>query len=356
MPIKIIAVVLSFLSFFAFWNPNGQPNIIPETRTYIGEVPDKYGVWPTEDFEIDSTPWPLGPVLEFVYAVKGFFTGGLVNDGFLVLHKGRIVYENYNEADGWGKDVPHVMYSVTKSVTSALTGIAIAEGYLEGVDQKVVDFFPEAAIAPGQESKLDMTIEHLLTMSSGIDYQFEWDAMWQSDDPGAVFFSLPQHSAPGTQYNYSWDADLLAFLLSKAIGRNLFEYAQEKLFGPLGMTTVDWIGTDAGFTMGGWGIQMTPRDMARFGYLYLNYGRWEDKQIIPADYVVISPPRSKAPRAYGYFFWNTPQLPFDNSYEADGAFGQFITIMPEWDTVIVRTGSEGWLNQVIARIGNLLGL
>ena len=359
MPTKMIAVILSFFSFFAFWNPNGQPNIIPETRSYVGEiqdglVADKYGVWPTEDFETGSASFLFGPGLELLYAVKGFFTSGHVNDGFLVLHKGKIVYENYPE--GWDKDTPHHMYSVTKSVTSALVGIAIADGYIEGVDQKVADFYDDVIIAPGQKSKLDMTIEHLLTMTSGIDYQFDWDAMWQSDDPGAILFALPQPQAPGTRYHYSMDADLLAFLLSKAIGRNLHDYAQEKLFGPLGMTSVEWVETDAGVTMGGWGISMTPRDMARFGYLYLNHGRWEDTQIIPADYVAISPPRSKAPRAYGYLFWNTPQSPFSSAYEADGAFGQFITIMPEWDTVIVRTGSEGWANRVVSCIGDMLGL
>jgi len=345
MPTKVIAAILSFLSFFAFWSPNAQPNNIPETRTYVGEVPDKYGIWPTKEFETDSISPLLPPFLEARYFLKDIRSS--TTDSLLILHKGKIVYERY--AEGWDADTPHWMASVTKAVLSALVGIAIGEGKIVGVDQKVVEFFPEAVKLPGwEESKRDMTVEHLLTMTSGLPGdgdRVDWD-WWGAEDSGLAAFLSPQMAKPGTRYSYSSgpSCQTLACLVSRAVKKNLFEYAKEKLFGPLGMASVAWDAAEDGRNFGGFGISMTPRDMARFGYLYLNHGRWEDRQIIPADYVAVTPPRSKATRAYGYLFWNYPMLPFDSSYQANGAFGQYIDILPEYDAVIVRTASQNWLD------------
>ena len=344
MPTKIAAFLLSFLSFFAFWAPNAQPNRIPETRTYVGDVPDKYGVWPTKDFETGGV-LPLTPAfLEVRYLLKNLTSS--TTDSLLILHKGKLVYERY--AEGWDKDTPHFMASVTKSVLSALVGIAIGEGKIKGVDQKVIDFYPDAVIAAGQESKRDMTIEHLLTMTSGLpgdNDNVDWD-WWGAKDSGKAAFETPQMTAPGKRYAYSSgpSCQTLACLVSRAVGKNLFQYAKEKLFKPLGMASVQWDAAEDGRNFGGFGISMTPRDMARFGYLYLNNGRWENKQVIPAEWVAVTPPKSKASKAYGYLFWNFPLLPFDSSYEANGAFGQYIDILPEYDMVIVRTASQNWLN------------
>ena len=360
MPTKVIAFAMSFLSFFALWSPNAQPNNIPETRGYVGEVPDKYGVWPTQDFVVDKTPRLWGGGLEFIFSVKGLFTGGHKNESLLVLRRGKIVYESY--AEGWDEDTAHPMFSVTKSVLSALVGIAIGEGKIMGVHQKVIEIVPEwtDTIAPGQESKRNMTIEHLLTMTSGLpgdgDYS-DWN-WWDAADTGEAAFQTPQAAAPGVRYSYSSGpgCQTLAGVVSKAVGKNLFEYAKEKLFTPLGMASVTWDAAPDGLNTGGFGISMTPRDMARFGYLYLNYGRWDKQQIIPAGWVAVTPPKSKALKAYGYLFWNFPLLPFDNSFEANGAFGQYIEILPAWDTVIVRTGTQGPLDLFIQDIGMLLKL
>ena len=339
MSTKIIAWILGFLSFFAFWNPNAQPNKIPETRTppFEGELaPDKYGVWPTEDFSQGEICSLLPAFFDNLYFKKS------VTDGILILHKGELVYERY--ADGWDANKAHEMFSVTKSVLSALVGIAIGEGKIKGVDQKVIEFYPDAVIASGQESKNDMTIEHLLTMTSGLPgdndgRDWEW---WAGSDTGKSAFESPQMAVPGERFAYSSgpSCQTLAGLVSRAVGRPLHEYAKDKLFGPLGMDSVEWAVADDGkLNFGGFGISMSPRDMARFGYLYLNYGRWEDQQIIPAKWVAVSPPKSKAMKAYGYLFWNFPLLPFGDSYEANGAYGQYIEIIPKWDMVIVRTGA-----------------
>ncbi len=344
MWMKIWAGILSFFSFFMFWNPNGQPNNIPETRSYVGEAPDKYGIWPTNEFTVGKAPLLWGDGLRLIFSVKGNRTSEAThNDGLLVLHKGKLVYEYYGE--GYDKDTPHYMASVTKSVVSALVGVAIQEGKIKSVQDKVIDYFPDAVIAKGQESKRDMTVEHLLTMTSGMpdDSGVNW---WDAQDSGKAAFEVPQTSPPGTEWEYSGPCvHTLACLVSRAVGMNLFDYAKLKLFKPLGMTSVSWETADDGSSLGGFGISMTPRDMARFGYLYLNNGRWENKQIIPADYVAKTPPRAQNLKAYGYLFWNFPLSPFEGSYEANGAGGQYIEILPKWDTVIVRTGDRGWIDQ-----------
>jgi len=356
MPTKTIALILSFLSFFAFWNPRAQPNSIPETRTYEGEVPDKYGVWPTEDFETGGVSPLIPPLLRARYFLK--HAGTTATDSLLILHKGKLVYENY--AAGCDKDTPHFLASASKSVLSALVGIAIGEGKIKGVDDKVVDYFPEARKLPGwQESKADMTVEHLLTMTSGLpgdgdraDLEW-WDASaspGEANDTGLASFLAPQQAKPGERYAYSTGAgcQALACLVSRAVGKNLFAYAKEKLFGPLGMASVTWDAPADGRNYGGMGVRMTPRDMLRFGYLYLNNGRWEDKQIFPAWWAAQSGPRGKNPLAYGRLFMNCGIFPFSSSFEAAGAMGQYICILPEQDMVVVRTGSAGPIVRTLA--------
>jgi len=363
MPTKVTAWILSFLSIFFIWGLNAQPNPIPETRgsPYGETVPDKYGTWPTEEFEKGKAPlWLFPNVRKAMIGLNGFLIGGSRTDSFLVLHKGKLVYERYY--NGYGKDTPHFMASVTKSVTSALVGVAIGEGYITSVKDKVVDYFPEARESPQwQESKANMTIEHVLTMTSGIlcdtGEKWEWFNGDGVMDTALNAFLIPQSAAPGKKFMYENAApSILLGIVERATGHKLLDYAQEKLFGPLGMTSVVWDEAEDDLPFGAFGISMTPRDMARFGYLYLNYGRWDDQQIIPADYVAVTPPRAMRSRAYGYMFWNFNLEPFRGFYQADGALGQYIIIMPSRDTVIVRTGDRGPVDHVIARISGFLGL
>jgi CubicO group peptidase (beta-lactamase class C family) len=377
MSTKIIAFFMSVLSIFAVWNWYGQPNNIPETRvpSFEGELaPDKYGVWPTKAFTEGEKPlWLSTAALEALFPVAGLVVSGTHTSSLLVLHKGELVYERY--ADGVEPDSPLSVASVTKSVLSALVGIAIGEGYIAGVDQKVIDFFPEAEamLSPGQESKRDMTVEHLLTMTSGLgDLYTSYEGFLElvmQPDIGLACFLGEQVNPPGTKYYYGWDAMLLGAVLSRAIGRDLFAYAKEKLFDPLGMDSVDWMlygrngldedgkvmlfGEDNFTYSTSSGLLLSPRDMLRFGYLYLNEGRWEDRQIIPADWVTKTPPRAKTPLSYGYLFHNNMLLPFSGAYEATGACGQWISVLPFLDTVIVRTGEPGPVDMFIWDIENL---
>jgi len=344
MFIRIWAGILSLLSFFTMnSNPQGQPNSIPETRVspYGDAVPDKYGVWPTEAFAEGQTWWITPAAAEaYAHAFADKLGDQESSDSLLVLHRGRVVYEHYS--DGYGAETRFNTYSVTKSVVSALVGIAIGEGAIEGAHQKVVDFFPGAGDLPDwEEAKADMTIEHLLTMTSGIVCTEElWGAFCGPGvaDSALAAFMLPQAHAPGTRFAYDSAApSILLGIIERATGRAILDYAGEKLFGPLGMASVEWETAPDGLPFGGLGIHMTARDMARFGYLYLNFGRWEDEQIIPADWVAQTPPRVRQPHAYGRMFWRNHLAPFGSSYCARGHRGQYVVVMPALDIVLVRT-------------------
>ncbi|MDR0531835.1 MAG: beta-lactamase family protein [Oscillospiraceae bacterium] len=364
-PNKLLAWMLSVLSAFALWNPQAQPNRIPETRT-APAVPADDGVFPTKEFAEGNPPlWFAPGLLKTALSLKGMMIGGSRTDGLLVLRQGKLIYEQY--WNGYDQNKPHEMQSCTKSVISALVGIAIAEGKIKGVDQKVIEFFPEAEalLAKGQENKRDMTIEHLLTMTSGLpgdgkplEFAPGIDELaLRKTDCGLLIFLAKQTNPPGKKFSYSSNGvNLLAVLLAKATGKPLLDYAKEKLFDPLGITSAEWEQMPDGNYAGGGGLQLTPRDMARFGYLYLNYGRWEGRQIIPADWVAQTPPKSKSFKAYGRLFWNYSLEPFCGFYEANGAYGQYIVIEPSRGLVIVRTGCTGTVDQFFMNVGKTLGI
>ena len=261
----------------------------------------------------------------------------------LVLHEDTIVYERYFH--GRTKDTPQAMFSVTKSVISALVGIAVKDGMIRGVHQKVTDFFPDAKIT--DERKCEMTIEHLLTMRSGLpgDSDRQDIPWWQAEDSGLVAFEMPLAAAPGERFAYSSGPGMqaLACLISRAVNQNLFEYAKEKLFEPLDMHSVKWDAADDGANYGGFGISMTSKDMLRFGQLYLNEGRWDGAQILPEGWVESSIPCGlKDHRGYGYgYLFRQIEAKHPDTYQAQGQFGQFIDISPERNAVIVRTGCPG---------------
>ncbi len=325
---KTIAFFLSLICLFALAAPAAQAT-----------------QWPTKDFTTAPVPdFICPPELELLFVGKGITEGNVLTDSMLILHKGNLVYERY--AGGWDKDKPHAMYSVTKSVVSALVGVAIQEGKIKSVQDKVIDYYPDAVIAPGEESKKDMTIEHLLTMTSGLpgDSDKTDVSWWDAKDSGKAAFETPQKAQPGKRFSYSSGPSMqtLACLISRAVGKNLFDYAKEKLFGPLGMTSVTWDAAADGNTYGGFGLSMTSRDMLRFGYLYLNEGNRDGQQILLEGWVTATAPPSLGGKNYGYLFWDVSYpcgLP--RAYQCKGTFGQFILVVPEWDAVIVRTGSAG---------------
>jgi CubicO group peptidase (beta-lactamase class C family) len=277
----------------------------------------------------------------------------------LTVKDGVIIDEYYKEGESENSVLR--FNSCTKSVSGALVGVAIEQGLLSGVDAKLTEFFPQLSL-PGQEDKGDITVEHLLTHTSGI-YWNEWSGgdyfHRLSKSENWVDFVLGQDmaSAPGEVFNYTTGGShLLGAVIGKAAGMTAYEFGLERLFKPLGMKSVQWRDDPQGITDGGNGLSMTARDAAKLGQLYLNGGRWEGRQIIPEEWVGRSVTRQAAGSPgtgeYGYSWWLKAfgsEGAWYDSYYAMGAGGQYIIVVPglELVTVMASRHSDTYLPQYI---------
>ena len=305
-----------------------------------GATPEPQSYWPTEAWQ-SSTPEEQGmnPKLlqEMVDTIQEEDYG---IDSVSVIRNGYMVVDTYFPPFERGSR--HIIHSCTKSIVSTLIGIAIDLGYVEGVDQPVLEFFPERTIANLDANKETMTLEHLLTMSAGLDcqdsYLYRWRGlrqMRQSGDWTQFVLDLPMAAEPGTRFEYCNGVSyLLSAIIQDATGVTTLEFAEEHLFGPLGISDVDWSASPQGVNIG-WGeLHMTPHDMAKIGYLYLNEGQWAGDQIVPATWVEASTQKrisATLQDGYGYQWW----VDSDDMYMALGYAGQFIFVMPELDMVVV---------------------
>lgn len=241
-------------------------------------------------------------------------------------------------------DSRHVIHSCTKSIVSVLIGIAIEEGYIEGVDQPILDIFSGRTIANLDADKEAMTLGHLLTMASGLEcrdsYLYRWSGlreMERSDDWVQFVLDLPMAELPGSRFEYcNGGSFLLSAIIQETTGMSAAEFAEERLFGPLGISDVVWPSNPHGISIG-WGeLRMRPHDMAKIGYLYLNGGEWGGEQIVPASWVAASTRRhisATLQDGYGYQWW----VADDGVYMALGYAGQFIFVVPEKALVVVIT-------------------
>ena len=266
---------------------------------------------------------------------------------FLIIRNGCLVSETYFGA--YQQNTQHNLYSCTKSFTSTLIGIALDKGYIPRIDQPVVDFFPGYTFANLDGQKQSLTLEHVLTMRSGLDWD-EGDPIYQemrqSQDWVQYVLDKPMGSPPGSQFNYnSGGSHLLSAILQQATGMNPRDFAEQYLFQPLGISDAAWEANAAGIPVGGWGLQLAPREMAKLGYLYLRNGLWEGKQIVSAQWVKIATQHhtktyDDMSLGYGYHWWTVPSL---SAYEALGRYGQMILVIPGSDLVIVTTaGMENY--------------
>ena len=259
-----------------------------------------------------------------------------------VIRNGFLVNETYFYP--YQKGYRHALNSDTKSILSALVGIAIEEGHIGSVDDKVLDYFPGADIANVDARKKDMTIRDLLTMRTGLDWQFDGNVstgeMLQSPDWTKFTLDLPMREEPGQSFNYcNGAANVISAVIQKTTGKTAAEYAEEKL-APLGMDDIFWSAGPEGVSAGYSGIYMSPDDMAKFGYLYLRNGLWNGQQIIPQGWVEESTKQQTEGGwvplfpGYGYMWW----MNRFGGYSALAHGGNYIFVVPEKDLVVVFTG------------------
>ena len=269
----------------------------------------------------------------------------------LLVKNGKLALEEYFY--GTHRNHMHPVQSDTKSVTSILMGIAVEKGFIENINQPVLDFFPEITPAKLNADKRAITIEHLLMMAPGLQCRdsqhYKWRGIFemrQSRDWIQFMLDLPMAEAPGTRFEYCNGASfLLSAIIQKATGIRTLEFAEEHLFNHLGITDLRWPANPQGITIG-WGeMRLKPRDMAKIGYMMLKGGRWKSRQIVSHNWV------KESTRAhikaggyqYGYQWWRGKTITNNQIIDAFWAWGhggQFIFVLPELDLVVVFTAKH----------------
>jgi CubicO group peptidase (beta-lactamase class C family) len=284
----------------------------------------------------------------------------------LIIKDGKLVFEEY--FNGFDKDYLHDLASVSKSICSALIGIALENQFINSADDPIQTYLPEYTDIDWSE-KGNITLHHLLTMSSGLSWD-EWTTryddpdnlfvnMEKSPDPVEFVLNRPLIHEPGTFFTYNTGLPLvLGKIISNAANMNLDTFAIHYLFEPLGIGEHHWyIYGNNTYSIGS-GLKLTSRDMAKFGLLYLNKGVWNGEQIVTEEWIIQSTNSYFSPwygTSYGYYWWKIPlflngrQI---DEYSAHGRGGQFIFILPAYDMVVVFTSWND--NDLINRPVNIM--
>ena len=262
----------------------------------------------------------------------------------LISHRGELVLEKYFNGST-SRQTANVK-SVSKSWISALIGIAIGRGYIAGLDQPISEFYGEM-LAGDDETKRSITIGNLLSMQAGLETTsfYNYGAWVLSDDWVRFALQQPLRAEPGTRLLYSTgNTHLLSDILTQVTGRSTLQFARDELGRPLGFHIESWPTDPNGIYFGGNNMEITPRQMLKFGELYLNKGRANGRQVIPESWVDISiQPRAESVRErgryYGYGWWVRYMAGVQIAY-AWGYGGQFILLAPALDLVVVTTSSS----------------
>ncbi|KAA3656765.1 MAG: class C beta-lactamase-related serine hydrolase [Calditrichaeota bacterium] len=298
----------------------------------------------------------------------------------LIIKNGKLVFEKYFTGDkfnlaqytgetGFDRSDTHNLCSATKSFTSALIGIAIEQGFIESVEQKVFDFFPEHAdLLSTNPEKGNLTLNHLLTMTSGLEWDDEstsyfdpvndMNRLFNSRNPIRFILAKDFVHSPGAVFEYkNCNTNVLGEIIKKASLMRLDTFSEDYLFSKLGITDFEWqmISADVVFCSGD--LRLRPRDMAKFGYLFLNGGVWQNARIISQAWTENSIHRHNElddywfdSDGYGYkwWLWNDIDGVAVNAYAASGWGGQWIIILPDYDTVFVTTGGNYYTEETLS--------
>ena len=264
---------------------------------------------------------------------------------FMILRHGKVVSEGW--WNPYRNDLKHTLYSCSKSFTATAIGFAVSERKLT-VNDKVISFFPEDLPNQISSNLAELKIKDLLSMSVGHEKEPS-NIISTSDNWVKEFLNTPIKYQPGTKFLYNSPATyMLSAIVQKVTGQRVIDYLKPRLFDPLGISGIDWEIDPKGINTGGWGLRLKTEDMAKFGQLFLQKGKWNGKQILPASWVeeastmkILQDPNATQSRkdssdwlqGYCYQMWRCR----NNGYRADGANGQFIIVLPDKDAVIAIT-------------------
>lgn len=283
-------------------------------------------------------------LLEFVNALDQQIEG---MHSLMILRHGQVI------AEGWwapyAAEHNHVLYSLSKSFTSTAVGFAVAEGRLS-IDDEIIQFFPEERPAQVSGNLKAMRIRDILTMTAG--HQDE-----PPISPEAVsvrsFLAQPVPHLPGTHFKYNTAATFMqSAIVQKVTGQSVLDYLRPRLFEPLGIEHPVWDSNFQGISLGGYGLRVRTEDIAKFGQLYLQKGRWNGRHLLPSAWIEMasskqvsngSNPHSDWNQGYGFQFWRCRH----NAFRGDGAFGQFCIVMPDQDAVVAITSGLGDMQAVL---------
>jgi CubicO group peptidase (beta-lactamase class C family) len=310
-----------------------------------------------------AVPWPTAGWTTSAPEAQGVSSAALAElvdfgaanamDSLLVVRHGRIVVDAYYAPFRPG--MRHLVNSVTKAVVGTLAGIAVQSGAIASIDEPVLESFRWRTVAESDGVKRSLTIAHLLDMTSGLAWnepltaappetmlEMEWSADWVG-----FILDRPMAHAPGTTFNYnSGDWHLVSAILTRKTGVDTLDYARRTLFGPLGITDASWRADPQGIRVGGYGLSLQPRDMAKIGYLCLHHGEWAGQRILPAPWAdrvfhaSVDMGLGTTPRFHYASGWWT--LADRHAYLAVGFLRQLIIVLPDVDIVAVVTGKRNY--------------
>ena len=314
------------------------------TRALPRSTPERQGI-------------PSSAILSFVQAADSSIDA---MHSVMIVRHGKVV------AEGWWAPndarTPHVLYSLSKSFTSTAVGLAVAEGKLS-VDAPVLSFFPGDAPATPSANLRALRVRDLLRMSTGqiseAPVGFVPDATLPPGTWVQRFLAHPVPYKPGTHFLYNSPATyMLSAMVQKTTGQTVLDYLQPRLFAPLGIERPTWVTSPEGIDAGAYGLNARTEDIAKLGLLYLRRGDWNGTRILPAAWVDSattrqtsngSDPKSDWDQGYGYQFWRSR-----HGYRGDGAFGQYMLVLPEQDAVVAITSGVKDMQAVMNLVWTLL--
>ncbi|MBA3868702.1 MAG: serine hydrolase [Anaerolineae bacterium] len=343
--VGVLGLQLSTSTLVFAAEPTATLTPIPIFLTPTPAIHSDY--WPTEDWRT-SSPEDQQMDSQLLTQMLQAVTDNKINlHSLIVIRHGYIVSETYFPP--YTIKRKHEVYSVTKSFTSTLVGIAIDRGFIDSLDHPVLDFFPDKTFENVDARKKAMTLRDLVTMQSGLDWNEEKEmGINTSDDWVAYTLNTPMRAEPGTESYYCTGcAHVVSAIIQKATKTTKRDFADKVLFKPLGISDILWKVDPDGIPSGGTGLRLEPRDMAKLGYLFLHNGEWDGQTIVSADWVKNATTTQAGANVdmatgvkldYGYMWWTFPRL---KAYLALGFDGQLIFNIPDLDLEVVMNASTG---------------